>query len=277
MRCGKDVSKSLKSALFAVYIFKENTMLKNGSFTAGWDDMPPAPGNLINQQPKGWTLRWIEPGKSLFGAADKAGGVPECVHKLSDQLPAHEQLGAPNALILAGNATYKIFHFGAAFGAELKQTVTGLKPGTQATLTVPVLVVLYDDPDPFAAESGVWVDGEGEWVNGGKMGNRNWFRHRVEFTVPENGQVTVEIRVKSKWPRKKDFFIDGITLDAQPADDHETAGPPGDGDDQGETQPDTIVVTVPKGTTVIRATTAQENTVVIVKPKGVKLKVQTGK
>ena len=61
-------------------------MLKNGSFTEGWDDLPPAPGFLINQQPKGWILNWVEPNESLFGAGDVAKGVPECVHKLADQL-----------------------------------------------------------------------------------------------------------------------------------------------------------------------------------------------
>lgn len=263
-------------------------MLKNGSFTEGWTNMPPAPGNLINQQPNGWTLRWINPGEPLFDSQDKATGVPECVHKLAGQLPAHEQLGAPNALILAGNATYKIFHFGGAFGAELKQTVAGLQPGSKATLTAPVLAVLYNDPDPFAAESGVWVDGQGRWVNGGEMGSRTWYRHKVEFTVPDSGQVTIAIRVKSKWPRKKDFFIDGVTLDAQQAGDHASSSPggststPGDGassstgDSQqgGAATEKKIVLTVPQGTAVIRAQTSTPDTVVIVAPQGVKIEVK---
>ncbi|NHZ72788.1 MAG: hypothetical protein GWP17_06865 [Aquificales bacterium] len=189
-------------------------MLKNGSFSNGWTDMPPAPGHLINQQPTGWTLRWIEMGESLFGAGDTAQGVPECVHKLSDQLPPNERLGGSSALILAGNATYKIFNAGAPFGAELKQTVTGLKAGTKAKLTVPVFADLHGETDPYGAESGVWVNGEGHWVNGGEMKNRRWFRHEIEFTVPDNGELEITIRVKSKWPRPKDFFIDGIEFEA---------------------------------------------------------------
>ncbi|MBE2222145.1 MAG: hypothetical protein IAF02_11420, partial [Anaerolineae bacterium] len=176
-------------------------MLKNGSFSEGWTDMPPAPGNLINQQPNGWTLRWIKPGESLFGAGDTARGVPECVHKLSGQLPLNERLGGSQALILAGTATYKIFSAGASFGAELKQTVTGLQRGTTANLTVPVLVDLHGETDPFGAESGVWVNGEGQWIHGGKMQNRRWFRHKVTFAVPDNGEAEIVIRVKSKWPR----------------------------------------------------------------------------
>ena len=188
-------------------------MLKNGSFSNGWTDMPPA-GTLINQQPKGWTLRWLEPGESLFGTGDTAKGIPECVHKLSRQLPPNEQLGGSEALILAGNATYKIFSASEPFGVELKQTVTNLQKGSIAKLTIPVFVDLHGETDPFGAESGVWVNGEGQWINSSQMGHRSWFRHKAEVIVPDNGEVEVVIRVKSKWPRPKDFFIDGIELEA---------------------------------------------------------------
>ena len=54
--------------------------------------------NLKNQEPEGWRLAWLEPGEALFGDANaQAHGVPECVHKLKTQLPAHEQMGQPNA------------------------------------------------------------------------------------------------------------------------------------------------------------------------------------
>ena len=256
-------------------------MLKNGSFSEGWANMPPAPGNLINQQPNGWTLRWIEPGQSLFGANDTATGVPECVHKLSDQLPANERLGGPDALILAGSTTYKIFHFGGSFGAELKQTVSSLKPGSKATLTVPVLAVLYNETDPYGAESGVWINGQGQWVNGGKMGNRKWYRHKVEFTVPANGQATIEIRVKSKWPRKKDFFIDGITLAAESVsqggsspDPNKPAPGTGSADSTETTPPERVVVTIPKRMRAIKATSNEVDTVVVIVPKKTKIKVK---
>ena len=259
-------------------------MLKNGTFTEGWVDMPPA-GNLINQQPNGWVLRWIEPGSSLFGAGDKASGVPECVHKLASQLPANEQLGAKDALILAGSTTYKIFHAGSPFGAELKQVVTGLKPGSEATLEVPVLAVLYDEPDPFGAESGVWVNGQGQWVNGGQMGNRKWHRHKVTFTVPNNGTAIIEIRVKSKWPRKKDFFVDGITLEAESASEGETEIPtilpdpiviPDDDMESAETTvpAQVISIKVPTGMKLVTAVSNEANTVILVVPPGVS--VQSG-
>ncbi|WP_420630593.1 hypothetical protein [Candidatus Leptofilum sp.] len=251
-------------------------MLKNGTFTEGWMDMPPY-GNLINQQPNSWILRWIEPGNSLFGAGDKAAGVPECVHKLATQLPPNEQLGAKDALILAGDTTYKVFHASSPFGVELKQVVTGLKPGSEATLEVPILAVLNNDPDPYGAESGVWVNGQGSWVNGGQMGNRKWHRHQHTFTVPNNGTAIIEIRVKSKWPRPKDFFIDGITLTAVPTEtpvilpdpimipdeDREVAETTASGAGKA------VQITVPQGMKLVTAVSDEPNTVVLVVPKGV--------
>ncbi|MCB9420369.1 MAG: hypothetical protein H6667_11210 [Ardenticatenaceae bacterium] len=253
-------------------------MLKNGSFTEGWTDLSPAPGFLINQQPNGWILNWIEPGESLFGAGDVAKGVPECVHKLAKQLPPNEQPGGPDALILVGGTTYKIFHANSAFGAQLSQKVTGLKPGSTATLVVPVLAVLYNETDPYGAESGLWINGEGEWVHSGKMGNRKWYRHEVTFTVPDDGTAVIEIRVKSKWMRPKDFFIDGITLEATAV----TTPPPTIGEPPTEppfeppTQPaaDTLQIRVPEGIKLVTAVSNEPGVVVIVLPPGLKTDIQ---
>lgn len=184
--------------------------LRNGSFENGWVDLPPV-GSLINQQPTNWTLSWVPEGEPLYDANDLAGGVPECVHKLSWQLPEDEQLGGPNALILHGEATYKIFHSAAPFGAELRQTITGLTPGAAYLLQVPILVTLNGDPDPFGAESGVWVDGVGDWVNADVMGDRTWYTHQQTIVVPADGSLEVVIQVKTKW-NGKDFFIDGAAL-----------------------------------------------------------------
>lgn len=197
-------------------------MIKNGSFEEGWRDIVAGTGYLINQKPIGWQLSWVDMGALLYDSNDVAHGTPECVHKLASQLPAHEQLGAKHALILDGGSVYKIFHFGASFGAELRQEVWGLRPGTVGRLVVPVQVHLHGEPDQYGAECGVWVDTmgsansddwAGRWVTGHEMGDRRWFEHVVEFTVPASGMVTVIIRVKSKWPRPKDFFVDAVQLE----------------------------------------------------------------
>lgn len=188
-------------------------MLKNGTFTEGWTNLPPAPGFLINQQPNHWTLTWLQPGESLYDdPAVQAMGVPECVHKLAEQLPPNEQPGQPNALILEGDSTFKIFHAFNTFGATLSQTVSGLEPNSTAVLRVPIQAHLHGAIDQSAAESGVWVNGEGGWINGSEMGDKVWFYHTLTFTVLADGTADIFIRVKSKWPSPIDFFIDGITL-----------------------------------------------------------------
>ena len=187
--------------------------LVNGSFEEGWTNMPPAPGNLINQKPNGWEYFWIEPGQPLFDSTDVAGGVPESIHKLANQLPPDEQPGGPKALILDGIAVYKIFHFGAPFGGELNQTIENLPPGSVWKLTVLIQVHLHGETDPYAAESSVWVNGEGGWVHGFAMGDRQWYRHERIFVVPSDGKAFIQVRVKSKWPSPKDFFIDDLRLE----------------------------------------------------------------
>ncbi len=191
-----------------------NMALRNHSFEDGWTDLPPAPGYLINQQPNDWVLNWIEPGRFLYDStSDKAGGVPECIHKHANQLPPNEQPGGQNALILDGEYVFKIFHFGAPFGAELTQEISNLPPGSTWRLTVPIQVHLHGETDPYAAESSVWVNGEGGWANGFVMGDREWYNHVVVFVVPNDGNVLISIRVKSKWYNPKDFFIDYIQME----------------------------------------------------------------
>jgi hypothetical protein len=187
--------------------------LQNPSFEDGWTDLPPTAGYLINQQPHGWRLNWVEPGQPLYDAGDLAHGVPECVHKLADQLPPDEQPGGPDALILEGETTYKIFSAASAFGAELRQTITGLPSGSTWRLVIPMRVHLYGETDPYGAETGVWVEGVGRWVTGETMGDRTWYRHTLFFTAPDDGAAELLIRVKSKWDSPKDFFIDDIRLE----------------------------------------------------------------
>lgn len=195
-----------------------NNELENGGFEEGWTDLPPNPGNQINQQPNSWTLTWVEIGQPLYDDPNTlADGICECVHKLKDQLPPNEQPGGLNALILDGETTYKLFHGGARFGSELRQVVN-LPPGSLWRLTIPVQTHLHGQLDPFGAESAAWVvlsDTEvlGGWANGGVMGDRRWFEHVVEFEAPANGQVIILIRVKSKWNTPKDFFVDAVRLE----------------------------------------------------------------
>lgn len=191
--------------------------LVNGSFEDGWTDLPPAPGFLINQEPVGWTLNWLDIGQPLWDDPGTiAQGIPESLHKLAGQLPVDEQPGGSRALILDGIAVYKMFHFGAPFGSQLLQMVDGLPPGSKWRFVVPIQLHNHGDSDPWGAESSAWAitsaTQSGGWVPAGDMGDRKWFYHNVEFTVPADGRVDLLIRVKSKWFRAKDFFIDDVQL-----------------------------------------------------------------
>jgi hypothetical protein len=191
-------------------------MLQNGSFSEGWETLEPvAEANwLRNQRPFGWQIEWLQMGEPLYtDPGNKARGIPECVHKLSEQLPEDERMGGKHALILEGSAVYKIFSGGGEFGATLSQKIT-LAPMSRIKVVVPIQVHTHGDPDPYGAESAVWLSQQGGgWANSDKMGDRKWYRHEVEHVVPADGEIELIIRVKSKWPRAKDFFFDGVTLE----------------------------------------------------------------
>ena len=44
------------------------------------------------------------------------------------------------------------------------------------------------------------------------MGDRRWCRHVQQVTVPEDGKLQIDIRMKSKWQEPRDFFIDDLLL-----------------------------------------------------------------
>ena len=249
-------------------------MLQNGGFENGWHDLPPTASGVTNQQPNGWRLAWVARGGALYddpGAT--AGDAPVCVHMLSRQLPPHEHRGAADALILDGDTTYKIFHSIHPFGATLAQTVTGLAPGAAGRLVVPLRAHFHGDGDPFSAESGVWVNGTGGWANGGDMGDRQWYRHAIDFVVPADGRAEIVIRVKSKWPRPKDFFLDGVTLEAvaAPAPAPPVPAPPPPVAPPAPAPALVVRVSAPAGLRVVRETGGAPGEVRVIAPPGVEV------
>lgn len=182
--------------------------LDNGSFEEHWVDI-----NDRVQQPNYWDLYRIPKGESLFDAPDDiASGTCECKHLLNRQLPGDQQIGGPDALILDGLTVYKLFGVYESWGSELSQTVEGLQPGSNWRLTVPIRVHLHGDTFDWSAESSVWVNDAGYWANGIQMGDENWCKLEQVFEVPQDGKAEIAIRVKSKYPLPKDFFIDDIQL-----------------------------------------------------------------
>ncbi|MBP6786521.1 MAG: hypothetical protein KA170_02950 [Candidatus Promineofilum sp.] len=189
--------------------------LRNGGFEGCWDTIEQG-----NQEPDAWELTWVKPGDPLYDAryAEPASAIAEMIHKLKRQLPPDEWPGAPHALILDGDATFKIFSNYNVFGSQLRQRVS--LPAGSYRLTVPVQLHWHenlDGKDQYTAESGAWVitaaAQSGGWVHAKQMGDRQWFYHVVEFNVPAAGEVDVVIRVKSAYRSIKDFFIDGVRLE----------------------------------------------------------------
>lgn len=205
--------------------------LENGSFEACWITLPPVEGGKKNQNPSGWTASWLEQGEEVWDLRTinpdnpQVGivtGIAEMVHKLNGQLPPEEQVGGPKALILEGLTTYKIFDTHGSFGSQLAQTVT--LPAGMWRLTVPVQLHWHENLDPddltwdtFTAESGAWVLGDGlqtgGWATARDMGDRRWFYHVVEFTLPAEQDVEILLRFKSIYQSSKDFFVDAVWLE----------------------------------------------------------------
>ena len=189
--------------------------LVNGGFEGCWGTI-----ELGNQEPDGWELTWVKPGQQLWDAryTEPATAIAEMIHKLKRQLPPNEWPGAPNALILDGEATYKIFSNYNIFGSQLYQRVS--LPAGSWRLVVPVQTHWHEDldgKDEYTVESGAWiiVNGTqlGAWAHAKQMGDRKWFYHNVEFTLPAAGSVDVVIRFKSAYRSTKDFFIDAVRIE----------------------------------------------------------------
>lgn len=198
-------------------------LLKNGSFENGWTDIVTNYGWLVNQVPNDWQLSWLEPNTATWAISQKLGyapkitTVPECIHKLNNQLPADEQLGGANALILDGNANYKMFAFNGIWAASLKQTIN-TTPNTEVDITIPVRVHYHgafgnlDSPD----EVEIWL-----MVNGAivkklwaipDLPDRTWVN--LQATITTNGALDLEIRFMTKWANSRDVFIDNLTVTA---------------------------------------------------------------
>lgn len=196
-------------------------LLQNPSFEDGWYQTRPDSGN---QTPNGWQLTWRENGAPMLSAGafpcddapviEIVGGAPECVHKLTAQLPPNEQPGGPNALILDGGAVYKIFRV--AFSATLAQTVNA-PPLTSAVLSVPVQAHHHGDGSYGACAIRLRAN---EYTTGWKTFHaglpdpalRQWVTLQLVFTAPASGVVEIAIDCEGRAVAPVDFFLDALSL-----------------------------------------------------------------
>ena len=190
------------------------SVVSNGDFSSSnWTDITMPGGQSRGQQPDGWGLEWLIPGQTIPGTATTITVEPECVHKLSNQLPPNEQKGGVDALILEGDAVYKVFSAAGIFYAELSQTIL-VSPG-HGEISASVQVH-KSSPDPWSAEAGLWANDVGSWYNGAsdqQLKDHEWLKMSALYNKPAGGTVEIKIRVKSKWELPVDFFIDAVKIE----------------------------------------------------------------
>ena len=83
-----------------------------------------------------------------------------------------------------------------------------------------------------------------------------------------HGTAEIVIRVKSKWPRPKDFFIDGIVLEG------ETSVASSTDDDDKKPPVKTVIVKLPPGVTIRQGVSSEADVVEVNVGPGVVVEVE---
>ena len=208
---------------------------------SNWQTVPAGdPRGAGNQIPPGWTLTVAPANQPLTIPTKKSdcgtkttqalsSGPPEAVHKLADQLPDNEKLGATRALVLTGDKVYKIFAGGGGntFSATLSQELT-YAPGAKIKIGAWVLAETNDAINPACGkleDDHAWaildfgtahdkrdyktLSANRELSSGGNT--RAWNLLLCESIIPASGKITVALTLQQNWMGNVDFFIGGVT------------------------------------------------------------------
>jgi len=206
-------------------------MLENWSFEKQWTTDP----LTGNQTPGDWLLTYRLPGAPMLSAGAFPGGsdvvirTPECVHKLNWQLPPNEQLGGEDALILDGEAVYKVF--GVGYSATLKQVISGFEMGSRLTFRVPVQVHAQGDDGQGAGVFRIGIQGQfTQWQTfGAGLEDREWSYITASVVVADATACAVRIDFEGRSSTSSvDFFIDalGLEIDAPEPEPPDCRGAP---------------------------------------------------
>lgn len=133
---------------------------------AGWEEGHYHPDDangypiMALQVPNGWRVNWRETAGAAwpnpFGAA--LFMRPEMNRLPASKLAADEQIGLPQALILEGGHTLKLFKGGGALNATLITSVAAGSGPRQLKLTVPVFADLVKGYTPKPQKAKIWAD-----------------------------------------------------------------------------------------------------------------------
>lgn len=216
-----------------------DNILFNPSFEFGWQNLPPGPGDLINQQPAGWKLEIIPIGQQAWDFVNaKTGdpvvttGIPEATHKHNNSLPEDEQAGGPKALVLDGNYVYKIFASNMIHASRLVQVIVDLEPNAWYRFTVPVQVHynnILNEPDDV--EVRLEINGIKRDILAKDLPDRKYVYLDLDGQANEDGIAVVHLYSVTKWANSRDFFYDDLSFsfvrnDVPDAPDPECRGLP---------------------------------------------------
>ncbi len=186
-------------------------LISNGSF----EDTNWKTDTQGNQHPKHWSLAISNVGDMVRGF--EVSGIPECVHKkCGETLPLNECAGEPDALILEGVQTYKIFTR-AKWAAEISQTLTGLTPGENVEVTIPFNCHFDGRSDEYDLKDTLIelrVSGGSVWkLYMTKELSHTWQQAKMMAKVPNSGALSVSLAVSVAWEHDTAFFIDAAKVE----------------------------------------------------------------
>jgi len=185
----------------------ENPSFDNPCFSNGWETI--AEGN---QEPHGWDISWLENGE-LTPWGEPVTRWPEIVHKLSGQLPPDEQLGGENALILCGDAVYKLFGSG-IWDATLSTVLTGLTPGNRYKITGQFNVHYHDEYNAADDMTIEFRTAESlDKLQSARLIPEKWVTATVEGKADISGFIDLSIRFYMRWPNSISVFVDNMLIE----------------------------------------------------------------
>jgi len=219
--------------------------MPNINFNNGWTDVwvggaAGIPGRMA-QQPNGWQVSARPISTALLSAGAFPGDdypiletiktIPEAKHVRSIDLPANQQLGGSDALILDGDCVYKVFSNYEPYSFTMRTTlaadVTGAKPGD----IVDVEVYVRTHFNPYNPNGGPMGDGSlgaCRWRTVANGNGGTWYTYKlnvddrvyevspISAIADSNGDVKLTIDLESASAAGIDYFVGLVTYDVIP-------------------------------------------------------------
>jgi murein DD-endopeptidase MepM/ murein hydrolase activator NlpD len=184
-------------------------VFENGSFEdTNWTHLTP---DKRQQVPRGFVMIAESSGNVRGNAITTTS---EVVHKNHDNLPEDEWNGAPNALVLDGEQSLKIFGKG-TWRTSLKQQIGGFDVLERVVVHWPVNVHFDGRPDPYDPEDTAVIfriNGQHTVIWMTKELDRQWLTPALYGQADLDGLVDVEMEISVKWGHDTALFTDMLDI-----------------------------------------------------------------